>query len=187
MPHRRRSRPVVTSASTSAGVAPGKGTKTSTIGTMICGSSSRGVVSTETRPSTTAATTPSGVSGELMAFAASRPAMPGRGSVTGDLDPLAVSHVPRQVDDSLARGEAGQHRELISLGLTEPKPAQGGPAVGEDEHPAQVAPLDHRGARHGAPWAPCALHADAPKIAAAERRSAAARASPEGAAMGERV
>ena len=41
-----RSMGAVTRCSTSAGGAPGRSTKTSTIGTMICGSSSRGSATT---------------------------------------------------------------------------------------------------------------------------------------------
>ena len=66
----------VTRCSTSAGVAPGISTNTSTIGTMICGSSSRGSATTASAPSAIAARMKSGVSFEWMNAAASRPAAP---------------------------------------------------------------------------------------------------------------
>ena len=66
----------VTRCSMSAGVAPGIWTKTSTIGTTICGSSSRGSATTASAPRATDATMMSGVSFELMKAAAIRPAMP---------------------------------------------------------------------------------------------------------------
>ncbi len=48
----------------------------STIGTDICGSSSRGSVSSATSPKAKAATRKSGVSGEAMKARVSPPAMP---------------------------------------------------------------------------------------------------------------
>ena len=66
----------MTRCSTSAGAAPGISTKTSTIGTMICGSSSRGSAITARTPSAIDATMKSGVSLEWMKAAATRPARP---------------------------------------------------------------------------------------------------------------
>jgi hypothetical protein len=57
-------------------VAPGISTKTSTIGTMICGSSSRGSATTASAPSAIEARMKSGVSLELMNAAANLPAAP---------------------------------------------------------------------------------------------------------------
>ena len=62
--------------STSVGVEPGMGTSTSTMGTMICGSSSRGVSATAAAPSRMEATTMSGVSLLRRKVFASRPASP---------------------------------------------------------------------------------------------------------------
>ncbi len=59
--------------STSSALAPGSWRKTSTIGTLICGSSSRGVTSTAKAPSRSEATTSSGVSFESRKAAATLP------------------------------------------------------------------------------------------------------------------
>ena len=67
---------LVTRCSTSADVAPGISTRTSTIGTMICGSSSRGSATMANAPSASEAPMKSGVNFELMKAAASRPAAP---------------------------------------------------------------------------------------------------------------
>ena len=66
----------VTRFSTSAAEAPGRATITSIIGTLICGSSSRGSIRIAKRPSSREATTIIGVSFELMNIAARRPAKP---------------------------------------------------------------------------------------------------------------
>jgi hypothetical protein len=66
----------VTRCSTSAGVAPGISANTSTIGTMICGSSSRGSATTARPPSAIEVRMKSGVSFEWMNAAAIRPATP---------------------------------------------------------------------------------------------------------------
>jgi len=62
--------------STSAGVAPGRALKTSTIGTLICGSSSRGSIKIENTPSRIDARTTMGVSFDVAKTAAKRPARP---------------------------------------------------------------------------------------------------------------
>ena len=67
---------VVTRCSTSAGVAPGMPTKTSTMGTMIWGSSSRGSFQTAKAPAAREAAMKRGVSLEWIQAAARRPAMP---------------------------------------------------------------------------------------------------------------
>ena len=61
---------------------PGMETRTSTMGTLICGSSSRGSRMTAASPSNTEVMTTNGVSLELMNPRAMRPAMPS-GSPTG--------------------------------------------------------------------------------------------------------
>ena len=65
------------------GLSPSARTWMSTIGTEICGSSSRGSETSATRPKTKAASRNSGVSGEVMKARVSRPASPRRGGVTG--------------------------------------------------------------------------------------------------------
>ena len=67
---------LVTRSSTSLADMPGACTKTSIIGTMICGSSSRGSNTTAPAPSRTAATTISGVSFESMKKRTMRAAKP---------------------------------------------------------------------------------------------------------------
>jgi hypothetical protein len=66
----------VARSSISFAVEPGMETITSTIGTLICGSSSRGSSTIAAAPSKTDAMTTSGVSFESMNAAAMRPAMP---------------------------------------------------------------------------------------------------------------
>ena len=66
----------MTRCSTSCADAPGMLTKTSSMGTTICGSSSRGVCQILNRPSKSAATITSGVSGETMNACAMVPARP---------------------------------------------------------------------------------------------------------------
>ena len=73
---------LVTRSSTSRAEAPGICTKTSTIGTMICGSSSRGSFQTANAPSSSEAAITSGVSFELIKVRANRPAVP---SDSGDV------------------------------------------------------------------------------------------------------
>ena len=66
----------VTRCSTSAADAPGMSTNTSIMGTMICGSSSRGSAITAKAPSAIEATMKSGVKREFANAAARRPAAP---------------------------------------------------------------------------------------------------------------
>ena len=67
----------VARSSTSLALKPGIETSTSTIGTLICGSSSRGSIHTANTPSNTDVMMMSGVSLESMKARAMRPAMPG--------------------------------------------------------------------------------------------------------------
>ena len=67
---------LVTRSSTSRADAPGICTKTSIIGTMICGSSSRGSFQTEKTPVSSDAAMISGVSFESIKACAKRPARP---------------------------------------------------------------------------------------------------------------
>src|SRR6266511_3078588 len=70
----------VARSSTSLALNPGMDTSTSTIGTLICGSSSRGSISTAASPSSTEVTMTSGVSLESINVRAMRPAMPSEGA-----------------------------------------------------------------------------------------------------------
>ncbi len=66
----------VTSASTSLVDAPGKGTKTFAMVTLICGSSSRGVIKVAPMPSNSAISAIRGVREFLRKYSAMRPEMP---------------------------------------------------------------------------------------------------------------
>jgi hypothetical protein len=67
---------LATRASTSLADAPGKGTKTLAMVTLICGSSSRGVTSVAPMPSSSAINAISGVREFLRKYSAMRPEMP---------------------------------------------------------------------------------------------------------------
>src|SRR5688500_9508316 len=73
-----RSNGLVNCSSTTFAEAPGKGNQTSAIGTIICGSSSRGVTRTANRPSNNAPMINNGVSLLVRKRAAMRPESPGR-------------------------------------------------------------------------------------------------------------
>src|SRR5688572_4182500 len=73
-----RSKGFVNCSSTIFADAPGKGNQTSAIGTIICGSSSRGVTRAANRPSNNAPMISSGVSLLVRKRAAMRPESPGR-------------------------------------------------------------------------------------------------------------
>ena len=73
----------VARSSTSLALEPGMATITSTIGTLICGSSSRGNNTMAAVPNKMAAMMSSGVSLESMKAAATRPAMPGPWGAVG--------------------------------------------------------------------------------------------------------
>ena len=85
----------VARSSISLAVEPGMATMTSIIGTLICGSSSRGSSTTAAAPSRTEAMTSSGVSFESMKATAMRPAMP-RGAALGGSLMAAGSRVGRR-------------------------------------------------------------------------------------------
>src|SRR5580765_5889424 len=70
----------VARSSTSFAEKPGIPTSTSIIGTLICGSSSRGSISTAANPSSSEVTITSGVSLESINVCAMRPAMPSGGA-----------------------------------------------------------------------------------------------------------
>src|SRR5579859_7608088 len=67
---------LVTSSTASGAFNPLACTMMSTIGTLICGSSSRGMVSSATRPAASAAIRNSGVNGERIVARVSRPENP---------------------------------------------------------------------------------------------------------------
>ena len=71
----------VARSSTSLALKPGIETSTSIIGTLICGSSSRGSINTADTPSSTEVMMISGVSLESMNARAMRPAGPARAEV----------------------------------------------------------------------------------------------------------
>ncbi len=75
---------LVTRSSTSLGDAPGICTKTSTMGTMICGSSSRGSFQTAKIPSITEPAITKGVSFELIQARAKLPAGPNLRELMGE-------------------------------------------------------------------------------------------------------
>ncbi len=75
----------MTRRSTSAAVAPGIVTSTSTTGTLICGSSSRGKITAAPSASSTESTMRSGVSFELTNAFAIRPASPSDGHADVEL------------------------------------------------------------------------------------------------------
>ena len=103
---------LVTRSSTSRADAPGIWTKTSTIGTMICGSSSRGSFHTAKAPSSSEPAITSGVSFDPIQAWANLPAGP---SATfrlslADLHPGAVRETLRNREDHLFAGaEAREH------------------------------------------------------------------------------
>ena len=98
----RRSSGVVSWDSTSVGAAPGMGTMTSTMGTTICGSSSRGVRKTAARPSNSDAMTISCVSLLRRKVCATRPAKPiSRSPRIDDLHGLLITQAARRIDDRL--------------------------------------------------------------------------------------
>src|SRR5688572_28616520 len=95
---------LVTRSSTSRGDAPGIYTKTSTIGTMIWGSSSRGNFQTANTPSKTEPAITRGVSFELIQARANVPAGP-RFPVRLIGEPLLACHHsdPRESEQSPGR------------------------------------------------------------------------------------
>src|SRR5688500_8110325 len=140
---------VLTSCSTSRALAPAKGTNTLAMVTSICGSSSRGVISTATRPSIRPMMARIGVSGLDWNAAAIRPDSPIRAlsamSGSGDRLALRSERLPgrdRIERDLLACLDAGDDFELIADPATKPHLAQGQAiACGQHVNGAQLAPL----------------------------------------------
>jgi len=107
---------LVTRSSTSLADAPGIWTKTSIIGTMICGSSSRGSRSTAPMPSKTAAAMMSGVSLELMNACARRPAGPSAGFIS--LNSASIDDCVDAIDDDpFSFAQSSQHLYPVAVGL----------------------------------------------------------------------
>src|SRR3954469_13440909 len=181
MPHSCRSSGVVSWPSTSPGLAPGNGTITSTIGTTICGSSSRGVSATAPRPSRIDAITIKGVSLLERNARARRPAGPSgawcRSPDIGHLDRRAVDDPAWIFDHQLTRAQAGADRDAVVLGLAQREPAQLGAALAGDEYAGEIAALDQRGAWHPERLAAAGRQDEARESPAAQARRGAEDAS----------
>src|SRR6187402_2311686 len=107
MPHSILSMGTTIRLSTSAGSAPGHATMTSTTGTRICGSSSRGVARRASAPRPREAAMTSGVSLLSRKNRATLPANPTRMSFPLLVDGGAVGQPVRVEDDPLAGLDAG--------------------------------------------------------------------------------
>ena len=108
---------LVTRSSTSCAEAPGICTKTSIIGTMICGSSSRGSFHTAKAPisSDRADQQRREFGGDPRLREAARGTQAALERSLPDLDPRAVLQIPRhRHDDLLARVQAGQNLHRIA-------------------------------------------------------------------------
>src|SRR5512135_2613764 len=141
---------VATRLSTCSAEAPGNGTMTFAIVTLICGSSSRGVTSTANRPSNSAVMPSSGVSSLSRNRRAMRPLMPSR-SVVMRLGRLArlQPRGHRVERDALPVCEPGADLDLLAPGVPEAHLPQRHAAVGRDDvHAAHLAALDDCGTRH---------------------------------------
>src|SRR5512147_692133 len=140
----------VTSASTSRAEAPGNGTKTFAIVTLICGSSSRGVTATANRPSSKASSAASGVSCECWKIRAIRPEMPMAGSASsGRAGRAEHAGLDRLERDALAGPQAGEHLDgtLVAGGaeadLAHLRPCLRGALVLEHVDARHFAALEH--------------------------------------------
>src|SRR5512138_3395529 len=121
---------VVTICSTSRTDAPANGTNTLAIVTLICGSSSRGVTSRATTPSSRMTSASSGVICALWKYATMRPDGPRR-----SLSTVVSAHPRRSLRierDAFARGHAAEDLDLAAGVAAGPHLAQQGPAVGAD-------------------------------------------------------
>ena len=130
--------------STSAGSAPGQATMTSTIGTRICGSSSRGVARRARAPRPREAAMKSGVSLLSRKAWATRPANPTRHvyrvSFTG-----APSTRPGGIeDDALAGLDAGPDLDRVAVAGAGGHPAQAGLPLADHEEAGEAAPFEER-------------------------------------------
>ena len=136
----------VTRCSTSAGDAPGISANTSTIGTTICGSSSRGSPTTAKAPSASDAMMNSGVSLEWRNAPASLPAAPrGRVIAASRGHASAIDQIHRRADDNgLAVGNARDHLAPAHIDQ-----AQSRDAVVDNEYAGDLALLPERSIRRG--------------------------------------
>src|ERR1043166_1351722 len=148
----------VARSSTSRALKPGMETSTSTMGTWIWGSSSRGSSQTAARPNNTEARTIKGVSLESTKARAIRPARPGAGGgsdpgglerfmsrASPHLDRLPVLQRGRAVDhDHFAGFQAGDQFDVVSEALSGFDEAQPGAAVDHHEDELHLAALQHR-------------------------------------------
>ena len=132
--------------STSAGSAPGQATMTSTIGTRICGSSSRGVARRASAPRPREAAMTSGVSLLSRKAWATLPANPTRMVYRASRSSTAsaVREAGRVEDDALARLDAGADLDRVAVAGAGGHPAQAGLAVAHDEEAGEAAPLEER-------------------------------------------
>src|SRR5690606_29885833 len=121
---------VLTSCSTSRALAPSNGTITLAMVTSICGSSSRGVTSTATRPSSKPSKASTGVSGLAWNAAARRPGRPRRGIsvITGTggvaLGDERLHRDDRVGGDRLALAQAGNDLDVVATACANAQLAQ---------------------------------------------------------------
>src|SRR5262245_47393721 len=145
-----RSTGVTIRASTSAGSAPGHAIITSTIGTRICGSSSRGVARSARAPRPRLAAISSGVSLLSRKAWATRPARPTRTSgCLGHGVPVAQRRGPQR--NPLAGLDAGADLDPLLRGRPDRDPAQAGPPVDDHEDTAESAAPEDGSGRDGEP------------------------------------
>ena len=145
---------MVSRFSTSCGSAPGRATKMSTIGTTICGSSSRGVREhREEAQDQRAETTISGVSFDSMKNRAILPAGPMPGFMsTGSTRPCRRPGLRRWRDDEASRPRPGPRAPpctSVLLCAAQPEPAQPRPVMSRPPRTVRsaghVAPRPTRG------------------------------------------
>ena len=148
-----RSMGIVARCCTSAGVAPGMRTKTSSMGTTICGSSSRGVIRMAKAPASSAPAMNSGVSLELMKACATRPAMRSgvsrlrRHSLLSPPTRLPLSSCPAGSATTRSPAvEPGEHLNVLGGRLAEGDVAQAGDLVFiHHVHRVQLAAMQQSG------------------------------------------
>src|SRR5512137_1333935 len=140
---------VATRFSTCCALAPGNGTMTLAIVTLICGSSSRGVTNTAKSPSSSAVSPSSGVSSLSRNSRAIRPLKPSF-SVTLHALPVGPGRGGRRVPrDGVAGDKSREDLDLVAAHMAEPHLAQAHAAIGPDDvHGPHLAALDDRGTRH---------------------------------------
>src|SRR5690606_19116956 len=157
---------VATRLSTSATLAPGKGTNTLAKVTSICGSSSLGVISTANRPSSKPVSAISGVSSEAWNCAAMRPAIPKRLLSIGLLPGGQLLQYDAGIaGDDLAGDEAGQYLDLVAEDASGAHLGQARRVAVEAVYGGQFLALQHGAGRHGEHLAAAGDQLDARKHA----------------------